>query len=83
MIFSCFQAQAGELPVDEGNSFVLRFFSFEFQDSVLFDILKEIEKELGKRDWDFSLNPCDGNPNWATPGRSEMPVYNNTDIEEL
>ncbi|KAI3498631.1 hypothetical protein L1887_34408 [Cichorium endivia] len=75
MIFSCFQAQAGELPVDEGNSFVLRFFSFEFQDSVLFD---EIAKELGKRDWDFSLNPCDGNPNWATPGRSEMPVYNNT-----
>ncbi|KAI7731214.1 hypothetical protein M8C21_030814 [Ambrosia artemisiifolia] len=29
--------------------------------------LMEIAKELGKEDWDFSQNPCDGNPNWVTP----------------
>ncbi|CAI9279515.1 unnamed protein product [Lactuca saligna] len=40
--------------------------------------LKEVAKEIGKRDWDFRLNPCDGNPNWATPARSAMPQYNNT-----
>ncbi|KAL4586015.1 hypothetical protein LXL04_010645 [Taraxacum kok-saghyz] len=42
------------------------------------DVLREIAQQLGKRDWDFSLNPCDGNPNWATPKLPEMPLYNNT-----
>ncbi|KAI3764517.1 hypothetical protein L2E82_14528 [Cichorium intybus] len=42
------------------------------------DALREIAEQLGKRDWDFSLNPCDGNPNWATPMRAEMPLYTNT-----
>ncbi|CAH1416317.1 unnamed protein product [Lactuca virosa] len=41
--------------------------------------LREIAEQLGKRDWDFSLNPCDGNQNWSTPIIStEMPVYNNS-----
>ncbi|KAI3521588.1 hypothetical protein L1887_11059 [Cichorium endivia] len=40
--------------------------------------LREIGGQLGKKDWDFSLNPCDGNPNWATPQNAVMPRYNNT-----
>ncbi|KAK2996940.1 hypothetical protein RJ639_024874, partial [Escallonia herrerae] len=30
------------------------------------DALKEIAEQLGKSDWDFNLNPCDGNSNWST-----------------
>ncbi|KAK2988681.1 hypothetical protein RJ640_012717 [Escallonia rubra] len=40
--------------------------------------LKEIAEQLGKSDWDFNLNPCDGNSNWTTPKRKDLPVYNNT-----
>ncbi|XP_023730748.1 probable LRR receptor-like serine/threonine-protein kinase At1g07650 isoform X2 [Lactuca sativa] len=41
--------------------------------------LREIADQLGKRDWDFSLNPCHGNQNWSTPIiNTEMPVYNNS-----
>ncbi|KAK2989552.1 hypothetical protein RJ640_001835 [Escallonia rubra] len=40
--------------------------------------LKEIAEQLGKSDWDFNLNPCDGNSNWSTPKRKDLPVYNNT-----
>ncbi|XP_034697442.1 probable LRR receptor-like serine/threonine-protein kinase At1g07650 isoform X2 [Vitis riparia] len=40
--------------------------------------LHEIAEQVGKNDWDFSLNPCDGNANWSTPQRKEMPWYNNT-----
>lgn len=28
--------------------------------------LKEIAKKLGKRDWDFSKDPCSGEGNWST-----------------
>ncbi|CAH1416318.1 unnamed protein product [Lactuca virosa] len=28
--------------------------------------LREIAKELGKKNWNFSLNPCDGDPSWNT-----------------
>lgn len=38
--------------------------------------LKEIAEQLGKKDWNFSLNPCDGNSNWNTPKMKEMPAYN-------
>ncbi|KZV47497.1 putative LRR receptor-like serine/threonine-protein kinase [Dorcoceras hygrometricum] len=40
--------------------------------------LLEIADQLGKKDWDFNLNPCDGNSNWTTPRRVDMPWYNNT-----
>lgn len=36
------------------------------------DALREIAKEVGKRDWNFSLNLCDNNFNSATS------LYNNT-----
>lgn len=28
--------------------------------------LREIAKELGKKKWNFSLNPCGGDPSWNT-----------------
>ncbi|PWA78767.1 serine-threonine/tyrosine-protein kinase catalytic domain-containing protein [Artemisia annua] len=44
------------------------------------DALIDIAKELGKTDWNFSLNPCDYALNWTwrTEQRSEMHSYNNT-----
>ncbi|KAL2473712.1 putative leucine-rich repeat receptor-like serine/threonine-protein kinase [Forsythia ovata] len=42
--------------------------------------LHEIADQLGKKDWNFNLNPCDGNSNWSTPKRSDMPLYNNSVI---
>ncbi|KAL2524296.1 putative LRR receptor-like serine/threonine-protein kinase [Abeliophyllum distichum] len=42
--------------------------------------LREIADQLGKKDWNFNLNPCDGNSNWSTPKRSDMPWYNNSVI---
>ncbi|KAI7736503.1 hypothetical protein M8C21_000487, partial [Ambrosia artemisiifolia] len=41
-------------------------------------VLHDIADELGKRDWNFSLNPCDNNTNWATPSLDETSPYNNT-----
>ncbi|XP_031120598.1 probable leucine-rich repeat receptor-like serine/threonine-protein kinase At3g14840 isoform X1 [Ipomoea triloba] len=40
--------------------------------------LKEIGEQMGKKDWDFKLNPCENNSNWMTPERKDMPAYNNT-----
>nr|GMD22521.1 probable leucine-rich repeat receptor-like serine/threonine-protein kinase At3g14840 [Ipomoea batatas] len=40
--------------------------------------LKEIADQLGKKDWDFRLNPCDNNSNCMTPKRNDTPQYNNT-----
>ncbi|XP_073280892.1 probable LRR receptor-like serine/threonine-protein kinase At1g07650 isoform X2 [Primulina huaijiensis] len=42
--------------------------------------LLEIADQLGKKDWDFKLNPCDGNSNWNTSKRADMPWYNNSII---
>ncbi|KAL0363508.1 UNVERIFIED_CONTAM: putative LRR receptor-like serine/threonine-protein kinase RFK1, partial [Sesamum calycinum] len=42
--------------------------------------LHEVAVQLGKKDWDFNLNPCDGNSNWTTPKRYDMPWYNNSVI---
>ncbi|KAK1424848.1 hypothetical protein QVD17_20187 [Tagetes erecta] len=39
--------------------------------------LREIAKQLGKEDWDFSLNPCDGNTNWRTPAIKDVPQFDN------
>nr|GMD87765.1 putative LRR receptor-like serine/threonine-protein kinase [Ipomoea batatas] len=40
--------------------------------------LKEIAEEMGKKDWDFRLNPCDNNSNWKTPDMEDMTLYTNT-----
>uniref|UniRef100_A0A5B7CBS9 non-specific serine/threonine protein kinase n=1 Tax=Davidia involucrata TaxID=16924 RepID=A0A5B7CBS9_DAVIN len=42
------------------------------------DALRKIAKDLGKGDWNFSLNPCDGNSNWRTPITKDTPLtYDN------
>ncbi|KAI7736502.1 hypothetical protein M8C21_000486 [Ambrosia artemisiifolia] len=43
------------------------------------DALQEIAKQLGKEDWDFSLNPCDGNASWRTPlsKNQSSQIFNN------
>ncbi|KAL3643560.1 hypothetical protein CASFOL_014375 [Castilleja foliolosa] len=44
------------------------------------NVLREIADELGKKDWDFRLNPCDENSNWNTPKDVDRPLYNNSII---
>ncbi|KAL3643564.1 hypothetical protein CASFOL_014379 [Castilleja foliolosa] len=45
------------------------------------NVLREIAKEVGKKDWDFSLNPCDENSkNWNTKKNNDRPLYNNSVI---
>ncbi|GAV80564.1 LRR_1 domain-containing protein/Pkinase_Tyr domain-containing protein/Malectin domain-containing protein [Cephalotus follicularis] len=40
--------------------------------------LKEIAEQLGKTDWNFSINPCSNDSNWVTPKSVDRPLYNNT-----
>ncbi|KAL7607074.1 hypothetical protein Lser_V15G15877 [Lactuca serriola] len=40
--------------------------------------LREIAKELGKEDWNFDLNPCDGDPSWNTNVQDPSSQYNNS-----
>ncbi|XP_022879645.1 probable LRR receptor-like serine/threonine-protein kinase At1g07650 isoform X3 [Olea europaea var. sylvestris] len=42
--------------------------------------LREIADQLGKKDWDFNLNPCDNNSNWNTPKREDIQWYTNSII---
>lgn len=39
--------------------------------------LKEIAEQLGKKDWDFDVNPCNGNTNWTTPIIDKISMYIN------
>ncbi|KAH0701083.1 hypothetical protein KY284_015298 [Solanum tuberosum] len=39
--------------------------------------LIEIAEQLGKKDWDFDLNPCNGNTNWTTPKIDSTSTYVN------
>ncbi|CAL0303722.1 unnamed protein product [Lupinus luteus] len=53
---------------------LLCFPSFSFgatlvQDEV--EALKDIGKTLGKKDWDFSLDPCSGKNNWKSVNQSK------------
>uniref|UniRef100_A0A175YNK2 Disease resistance R13L4/SHOC-2-like LRR domain-containing protein n=1 Tax=Daucus carota subsp. sativus TaxID=79200 RepID=A0A175YNK2_DAUCS len=44
--------------------------------------LREIANQVGKKDWNFSVNPCDKDDpnisNWNTTKIKEMPQYNNS-----
>nr|GMD09182.1 probable LRR receptor-like serine/threonine-protein kinase At1g07650 isoform X1 [Ipomoea batatas] len=40
--------------------------------------LSEIADQLGKKGWNFSLNPCDGDPSWNTPPQDAWPIYQNS-----
>ncbi|KAL9146168.1 hypothetical protein ABFS82_13G092200 [Erythranthe guttata] len=53
---------------------------FDFRATTDKNALREIADQLGKKDWDFSLNPCSNHSNWTTPPRKDMPWYNNSVI---
>ncbi|XP_073149838.1 probable LRR receptor-like serine/threonine-protein kinase At1g07650 isoform X2 [Henckelia pumila] len=44
------------------------------------NVLVEIADQLGKKDWDFNLNPCDGNSNWNTTKTAHMPPWYNNSV---
>ncbi|KAM1235316.1 hypothetical protein ACFX2J_004793 [Malus domestica] len=44
------------------------------------EALKEIATQIGKQDWNFSIDPCSNDTNWATPKSDNLPLYNNTVI---
>ncbi|GKC18930.1 probable LRR receptor-like serine/threonine-protein kinase isoform X1 [Tanacetum coccineum] len=64
------RAQVRKLPPSEGK------FSFSMSFMVKITVLKEIAKQLSKKDWDFDLNPCD--TNWTTPRTGRPPQFNNS-----
>ncbi|KAE7996338.1 hypothetical protein FH972_001069 [Carpinus fangiana] len=41
------------------------------------EALREIATQLGKKDWNFSVNPCNDS-SWRTPYSNERSLYNNT-----
>ncbi|KAK9051627.1 hypothetical protein SSX86_028255 [Deinandra increscens subsp. villosa] len=40
------------------------------------NVLKEIATQLGKNDWNFSLNPCDNITNWSSPWNNDARFSN-------
>ncbi|KAM2173547.1 hypothetical protein ACFX1R_038374 [Malus domestica] len=36
------------------------------------EALKEIRTQLGKKDWNFSIDPCSNSTNWATPKSADF-----------
>lgn len=42
------------------------------------EALREIAAQLGKKDWNFQVNPCNNDSSWITPLSEERPLYNNT-----
>ncbi|WCJ27271.1 Leucine-rich repeat transmembrane protein kinase [Euphorbia peplus] len=44
------------------------------------DVLRDIAKELGKKDWNFGIDPCINESSWLTPISKDRPWYNNSVI---
>jgi hypothetical protein len=43
------------------------------------EALGEIGTQVGKKDWNFSVDPCTSNDSsWATPKSDLRPLYNNS-----
>ncbi|KAK4589473.1 hypothetical protein RGQ29_020159 [Quercus rubra] len=40
--------------------------------------LREIAAQVGKKDWNFGVDPCSNDSSWATPLSSLRPLYNNS-----
>ncbi|KAG8635535.1 hypothetical protein MANES_16G044450v8 [Manihot esculenta] len=40
--------------------------------------LREIAGQVGKKDWNFSVDPCSNHLSWQTPKSNLMPSYNNS-----
>ncbi|KAI5331407.1 hypothetical protein L3X38_021533 [Prunus dulcis] len=41
------------------------------------EALKEIATQVGKKDWNFSIDPCSNDTNWNTPKSDDLPLYSN------
>ncbi|XP_057996783.1 probable LRR receptor-like serine/threonine-protein kinase At1g07650 isoform X2 [Hevea brasiliensis] len=48
------------------------------QDEV--EALREIATQLGKKDWNFNVDPCSNDSSWETPKSNSMPTYRNSII---
>ncbi|KAM1592750.1 hypothetical protein TB1_035921 [Malus domestica] len=44
------------------------------------EVLKEILIQLGKKEWNFSIDPCINDTNWFTQKSDKLTLYNNTVI---
>ena len=44
------------------------------------EALVEIAAEVGKKGWNFKVDPCINESSWATPKSSSRPLYNNSII---
>ncbi|KAK7858399.1 putative leucine-rich repeat receptor-like serine/threonine-protein kinase [Quercus suber] len=64
------RAQVGRLPNDDDNE--LRLPDDEVQ------ALREIAMQIGKKDWNFGVDPCSQDPSWLTPQSNLRPLYNNS-----
>jgi hypothetical protein len=42
------------------------------------EALREIGTQVGKKDWNFSVDPCSNDSSWATPKWGLRPLYNNS-----
>lgn len=42
------------------------------------EALREIAMQLGKKDWNFNVDPCSNDSSWQTPKSSLRPLYNNS-----
>ncbi|KAF3451342.1 hypothetical protein FNV43_RR07437 [Rhamnella rubrinervis] len=42
------------------------------------EALREIGAQVGKKDWNFSVNPCSNHTSWSTTKSPDRPLYNNS-----
>jgi hypothetical protein len=42
------------------------------------EALREVAAQVGKKDWDFSVDPCSNESSWLTPMSDLRPLYNNS-----
>ncbi|KAK7858398.1 putative leucine-rich repeat receptor-like serine/threonine-protein kinase [Quercus suber] len=45
---------------------------------LLVQALREIATQVGKNDWNFTVDPCSNESSWATPHSNLRPLYNNS-----
>jgi hypothetical protein len=42
------------------------------------EALREVATQLGKKDWNFRVDPCVNESSWLTPKSDLRPLYNNS-----
>ncbi|GLT53504.1 hypothetical protein SLA2020_267700 [Shorea laevis] len=63
ILLTCMEAQAGRLgPTPD--------------DEV--EALRKIATEMGKKDWNFRIDPCTNDSSWTTPKSPSRPMYQNS-----